>query len=166
MITSGATSALAKDILSLQPIYVPAAITVTAMQIRTTVAGSASSVARLGIYSTTAAFGAGALVLDAGTVALDGGTGIKTKAGLSQVLTSGWYFLALLHDSATTPTLVDYRHHPIAGTLWRGHETGNPLLLDLSAAQAYGSLPDPTPTPTLNFSTGYGIRSTITLRWT
>jgi hypothetical protein len=166
--TGGSTTVWGLDNMFIQPIYVPATITVTAMQVRLSEAGTAGSVARLGIFNTTSALaGGGNRVLDAGTVAADS-TGVKTITGLSQVLTAGWYFLVMVHNSAANPTFVHYLYHNAAnGSMWRGHDLSSSGLDYINNTFTYAALAATAPaSPTSTYSNGYGTRAFIFLRWT
>jgi hypothetical protein len=106
-------------------------------------------------------------VFDAGTVAIDS-TGVKTITGLSQSLTAGWYYLVMAHNSAATPTWVYYSYHNAAnGTLWRGHDLTASGVDYLNNLLTYGALAATAPaSPTVTYSTNYGTRAFIFLRWT
>ena len=93
------------------PFWVPNAITVSQLLFEVTTGGDATSVYRLGIYADDGTGHPGALVLDAGTKAVNlGGSGIPgvvTIAGLSTALNPGVYWIVgVIQGSITTqPTL-------------------------------------------------------------
>lgn len=76
----------------LMPIWVPVDMTVDTIGINTNTT-AATSVVRLGIYDASASNRPDSLVLDAGTVDVSSGTGLKNIT-ISQALTKGLYYLA------------------------------------------------------------------------
>lgn len=87
----------------LTPIIVPRPVTATSIGIEVTGAGGAGSLARLAIY--TDRDGAPhELVLDAGTVAVDGAA--YQSAAISQVLQAGIYWLGLANKTVTSAATV------------------------------------------------------------
>lgn len=85
------------------PILVPHPVTVTSIGIEVTIAGGAGSLARLAIY-TDRESKPDELVIDAGTVAVDG-TGYQS-AVISQVLKAGPYWTALANKSVTSGATI------------------------------------------------------------
>lgn len=169
VLLAGSTMAWGNNNLKVEPFYVPVTITLTGMQVRVTTAGTASSVARLGVYASDRNWsGGGALVLDAGTVAVDS-TGVKNLTGLSQSLTPGWYWAVLLNNAASAPEFVYYLVHPAGvggGTVWRGHDPTASGLSYQNGTQTYGALPSTLPSTSPTYSTENGHRSFIFLSWT
>lgn len=80
--------------------------TFVAIGFNVTVIGSTGGTVRLGIYADNGSGYPGALVLDAGTVAVATGTGAKTIT-ISQTLTPGLYWLVAAPQGGTTqPTIT------------------------------------------------------------
>lgn len=91
-------------------------ITVTALTIHVTTAGTALSTARLGIFSHPGgniASQTATRVLDAGTVAIDS-TGTKTIGSLTQDLDPGLYLAVINHNSVTALGVRRYNLSDIA----------------------------------------------------
>lgn len=114
-------------------------------------AGGAGTKARLGIYRVTSALLPGALIVDAGEVAVDA-TGNRTSPAISVWLTRGWYYLAFVSDGAPT----------VWGNSSHVHWVLSPLGLLVPAnypysggyaAHVYAALPDPCPALTLTAPT-------------
>lgn len=133
------------------PIYVARTIIYDRIGIQVNIA-VAASLARLGIYDPNAAGTApGALVLDAGTVST-ATTGIK-EITISQSLTPGFYFLAIVRDAEAAVRVrgVDGGNEifsvPVSGkSLSTG--TGQNLVIGLTVGRAgdvAGGLADPAP---------------------
>jgi hypothetical protein len=106
-VTSPATTVSASTrgdaILYLTPIYIPRAVILDRIAIETTVAGSAGSVIRLGIYAANEYGAPGALVLDAGTVDATAAPGVL-EAATDVRAGPGLYYLAAASQGApTTP---------------------------------------------------------------
>lgn len=97
-------TAFGKDTIRFTPFQIPKKVTVTKVAFNVTVAGDASTTARVAIYSphATTKF-PGSLLVDFGTIAIDS-TGVK-EYSISQVLDPGIYWLAINHNSTTSPTL-------------------------------------------------------------
>lgn len=102
-------------------------------------AGGGGETARLGIYQVGADGLPGALVLDAGTVAVDG-TGDK-EIIISQALAPGWYFVALLSDSSTAK--IETMNLAQANRMFGGNGPGSQRLGYVQRTQTFGALPDP-----------------------
>lgn len=133
---AGTTYVIAQNTLYGSLVYIPSAITITKLSINVGV-GQAGKSARLGIYANSSGV-PGALLLDAGTVALDT-TGVKEITGLSKALTGGtWYFFTVLSDStsATAAGPSAYTSQSFLGDVTVG--TG---AAGFTASQAYGALP-------------------------
>lgn len=98
------TNATTANRIYYEPIFVEAACTIDSLLVEVTVAGAASTTARLGIYQADTNRQPGARILDAGTVAVDS-TGVKTIS-ISQNLARGLYILAFQSDGAPTIRVV------------------------------------------------------------
>jgi hypothetical protein len=120
------------------PIFISQNCTATVMatDVETLVA---SSNARMGIYNDSAGL-PGTLLLDAGTVATTS-VGTKTITGLSQALTPGQYWLAVIYDH--TPGVKSHNTNGLLPTLGSSNTIG-PSSTNygaVSMAQTYGALP-------------------------
>lgn len=136
------TNAITADILYALPIKIPNTGDVTAdrISIDVTSAAGGGSLARLGIYQNSNGV-PGALLLDAGTVAVDG-TGAQ-EASISQVLSADkWYWLALVSDS--TPTLRSSLNARLNAS-YMGYTRPNlPLkITGYTVSHSFAALPDP-----------------------
>ncbi len=119
------------------PILVARDMTLDRLAIKVITAGAAGTKARLGIYANGTNLYPGALVLDAGEVAVDT-TGIKTIA-INQALTKGLHWMAYVSDG--TPTLILASRFPTP----LGIESGG-LIYPLHfwrVTYTYATLPDP-----------------------
>lgn len=92
----------------LMPIIVPQMVTVTSIGIEVATAGGAGSLMRLAIYTNRDTY-PDELVIDAGTVAVDG-TGYQSIV-ISQVLKAGPYWTACANKTVTTSAIV--RAYPV-----------------------------------------------------
>lgn len=102
---AGFTAAPASDgVFRAVPLYVPnvAGVTVAAIGLEVTVAGTASAM-RLGLYKTTDEGVPSSLIVDGGSVATTG-TGFLS-ASLSQYLAQGWYYMMSAHSGTVMPTV-------------------------------------------------------------
>lgn len=97
-LTTGAT----KNNLYAIPFLIPAPITITAIGVETTIAASAGSLARLGVYKTDDDnWYPHVLVLDAGTIAIDAAAGFQSVS-ISLEIESGWHWFCLAQDNPAT----------------------------------------------------------------
>lgn len=134
--TTTATQAITANVVRYCPIYVVTQITIDQLAIEVTSAGAGSTTARLGIYQMGTDGQPGSLVVDAGTVAVDG-NGVKTVS-VNTILTPGRYLTALNSDGA--PTLRAVR----GGGYLMGYNTALGATPGISApngAQTYGTFP-------------------------
>ena len=102
-------------------------------------AGGGGELARLGLYSLGTDGLPGALMLDAGTVAVDG-TGDK-EIVISHTLAPGWYFVALLSDSSTAK--VETMNLNVSNRMFGGSTPAGQRLAYVQRSQTFGALPDP-----------------------
>jgi hypothetical protein len=135
--SSASTLALAQNIIRYMPIVVVTPITLDQLAIEVTSAGSAGTVARLGIYSANTDWQPTNLVVDAGTVAIDS-LGVKTAA-INTLLQPGRYLLALNCNGA--PTL----RTRVGGGRYGGFPAalGTAFTGTLQKASAFGVFGDP-----------------------
>ena len=105
---------------------------------------SPTGTARLGIYADSAG-SPGALLLDAGEVAL--GSGWISISGLSLEVTAGTYYWLAYKQSAANGTRRD---------------TGGPADSNVWLSAGYGALPDPFGTPAGSDANRYVMRATVT----
>lgn len=109
-----------RDVLRLYPIIISKTTTFTKIGVKITVAGTAGSVMRLGIYRSSNNIPTD-LVVDAGTVASDS-TGLLSIS-VNVTLTAGLYFLAQNNNSAANITAVIATAAGVISPL--GHSTTN-----------------------------------------
>ncbi len=137
-ITGGGASAIAANRLYAMPCHVSRDLTADRIATQVTSAGGAGTVIRLGIYSDTGANAPGALLIDAGTVAADGATGVKAVT-ISQALTQALYWLAFISDGTPQLKYWDYAYSPLG---WAGTDFGLSSVLGMAYnAMAYAALP-------------------------
>lgn len=146
------------------PIWVEEATTYIRIGIRVTGAGAGGTLARLGIYEWSAGL-PGALVLDAGTVAVDAAPA-NVEIIIAEALTRGYYFLAFVSDG--TPTLqglgvASAIKTPVAGLAVTAGATLDLVIPRVAgrAGDVAGGLADPAPAPT---STQSALLATVWLR--
>ncbi len=125
------------------------AMTFDRIAIDVEVPASSGKLARLGIYGVGTNLAPGALLLDAGTVAIDS-TGVKAIT-ISRAFTSGLYFTALVCNEAFQMRCVVISAIP---RIYYGlKETDFSYCYVTSyAASAYGALPNPFPAITIDAS--------------
>lgn len=109
-ITLTTTGGLSKDLIHAVPLIITDPCTIDRLGIEITVAGTASSLSRIGIYNDNGNTGPGTLLVDAGTIANDSAT-LQLKT-INQNLVPGLYWLAFVMNSNSSPT---FRTVPIAG---------------------------------------------------
>lgn len=134
--TATATQVIAANIVRYCPILVVTPITIDQLMIEVTGAGAGGTTARLGIYVADTSWQPGALIVDAGTVAVDS-LGVKA-AGVGVTLQPGRYLTALNSDGA--PTLRVVR----GGGMYTGFNVAlgaTPGISSPNVAQAYGVFP-------------------------
>ena len=84
------------------PVLLDQDITITRMAVNVTAAGPVGTLCRLGIYSNNSANNQPlTLLVDAGTVALDGANGARPTAVISLALTKGLYWFAYFSNAAS-----------------------------------------------------------------
>ncbi len=138
------------------PWYSPIDVTVTdlAIEIDTPQGGKS---ARLGIYIAGSDSLPGELLLDAGTVTIDG-NGVRAVTGLTQVLVGGTlYWLAFVSNAtgAGTGVFIEAMQNPGSGqvSLPLGYGAADwkffGIYQSVYRAFTYGALPTPFSTPTL-----------------
>lgn len=128
----------------------------TADRIGIDVQSSAAGSVRLGIYNSSGG-APSSLLLDAGTVSVST-TGQKNIT-ISQALSPGMYFLALVSDVA--PTIAGIDETEMLWSYGLQSQVGSTQLNRISASHTYAALPDPFPSITLD--TGNNAR--ISLRF-
>ena len=106
---ANSTVSLAKDVIHYMPFIVPSTQTVILIACEVTTFGTASAVARLGIFDSITNTSSiyhmqpNNVVADCGTVAIDS-NGVKSIGSLSITLTPGLYFLTINHNSTAATT--------------------------------------------------------------
>ena len=120
------------------PFFLARAVTIDRLGLAIVTVEAGKSV-RLGIYASLATQKPGALILDAGVVSVAAGNFVEI-VGLSQSLTKGLYFLAMLSDCTgvfETKTLtLAWAQLEVAGSNYGAFRAW-------FIAQGYGALPDP-----------------------
>lgn len=155
--TSGTTSALAPaGVLEAHPVYLQAG---NYDRIAMYVATPAVSTYRLGVYPNNAATykpDGQSLILDAGTLNMNAGTGIQQITVTLAIPTSGIYWLAVLCDSYTAkPSIVGWAGNsgvvpnlPYFGSIVYGGILGRSLFGVSASSGATGAMPTTFPTTT------------------
>jgi hypothetical protein len=148
-------SLLTANRLYLTPLMVPAAVTVDRIGVQVTAAAATTNV-RLGIYGDFSAAGSAALLLDAGTV--DSSTTGGKELTISQALSAGWSWLAVISNGAPQVNSVSgwfgpnvHSHSSIGGTAtdagWVKDGTGGytalPSTFTIAGATSFTSAPVP-----------------------
>lgn len=106
-----ATGGLTKDLQWGVPFIVTNDCVMDRLGIEITIAGTAGSLSRLGIYNDNGNNSPSTLLLDAGTVANDSAT--LQLITINQALPAGLYWLSFVMNSNASPT---FRTVPVAGT--------------------------------------------------
>ncbi len=103
------SSSLGNSTVRVAAWVVTSAVTISAFNAETTVAGETGSVFRIGAWKSDGSGGApGTLLIDAGTIPADGSTGVKEVAlGSNLSVTPGLYWIggAIQNASTTPPTM-------------------------------------------------------------
>ena len=169
------TKQLGANQIYYMPFVVFNAITVTEISAWVINAATAGAKNRLSIYKANQDGTPGALVLDAGEIAVSS-TGIKKITGLSQTLTSGLYLLRIHTDgSATQPTYVYYSgYSTLGGSGYFYYESGG-VILEADYTQNAGRTYAVAETPGQSVSPSFGaavdswsgqIRYYALMKWT
>lgn len=133
-------SALGADRITAHPFIVARALTIDRLAIEVTVAGAGGTKARLGIYADGVDTYPGALVLDAGLVAVDAIAIVA--ATIDQSLTKGLYWLVCVSDG--TPTLRYLRPaYSLGGFAAANWDVANLHQGWLKNGVGFGALADP-----------------------
>lgn len=143
------TVSLALNVIRYLPIVLSNQMTIDRFSMEVTTAGTASAVARLGIYASSNNLPTD-LILDAGEIAVDS-TGVKT-INVNQLLAPGLYFMAFNHNSAAS---VSFRSNTgtAAPPVWgypSSPGTGSAITMT-TVSDTYGGgyvLPNPAINPT------------------
>ena len=155
--TSGTTSALSPaGVLKAHPVYLQAG---NYDRIAMYVATAAVSTYRLGVYPNNAATykpDGQSLILDAGTLDMNAGTGIQQVTVTLTIPTSGIYWLAVLCDSYTAkPSIVGWAGNqgvvpnvPYFGSIVFGSVAGRSPFGVSATSVATGAMPTTFPTST------------------
>jgi hypothetical protein len=94
------TSATATGTMHATPKFIAASVTLDRLGAEVTTVGEAGSKVRLGIYADDGTYRPGALVLDAGTI--NGDSNTVQSLTVSQALTRGWYWFAMVNQVVVT----------------------------------------------------------------
>lgn len=102
---SGSTIAISANTIYYLPIFVETTTTIDQLAAEITTAAAAGKLLRLGLYRADTDWNVSTLVVDGGTVAADGSTGVRTFS-VSAVLAPGRYFIAVTSDGGPTLRLL------------------------------------------------------------
>jgi hypothetical protein len=112
-------------------VYVPKSANYTTFTCIVSVAGSASSLGKMALYTINAADALpNALVCESGTFAADS-TGIKQPTMASTFVSEGWYYMAIGTNSTTNMNFTGDAMTSLRGK-FAGSAGAAPLLLDFS----------------------------------
>ena len=135
-----ATIVVADKIYATCPLLVARPMTIDRLACKVQVAGAAGKKARIGIYRDGTNCYPGALLLDAGEIAVDS-TGVKAVT-INQALTRGLYWMAFISDG--TPQMIhEYNSASPLGV--RESDLSYRYHMIYKDAVGYGALPDPFP---------------------
>ncbi|KKK64549.1 hypothetical protein LCGC14_2983100, partial [marine sediment metagenome] len=136
---ANSTLAITADRLYALPCSITRPMTLDRLAFEVTGAGAGGTAARLGIYDDDGAGYPGALVVDAGTVLVDG-VGVKAIT-INQAIEPGLYWLGLVSDG--TPTIR--AHQLTTWSQWIGVNVGNLSTTNWGwfVAHVFAALPDP-----------------------
>lgn len=135
-ISSVGTVAQAANFVRYFPIKLETVMAFDQLVCEVTGAGAGGTTARMGIYHRDKDWVPGDLIVDGGTVAVDG-TGVKT-ASISVILGPGRYYLCWNTDG--TPTVRSVRGFPPNGHLLPTLGA-SPIVISLRGTQTYGAFP-------------------------
>jgi hypothetical protein len=123
-------------------VYVPKPANYTTFTCIVAVAGSASSLGKMALYTINAADALpNALVCESGTFAADS-TGIKQPTMASRFVSEGWYYMAIGTNSTTNMNFVGDAMTSLRGR-FAGSAGTNPVLLDYSSKLYADLWPNP-----------------------
>jgi hypothetical protein len=101
---------------------------------------AATSVARIGIYNDSGSCVPGALLLDAGTIAIDSGGAVAKEITISQALSAGLYWLVFVVQVTGTASI--FANGPSGGFFYGGGTAGATSNMDgFSVSGVTGALP-------------------------
>ena len=135
------TMALAASRMYFTPIYVPKAITVDRIGINVSANSGAGEACRLGIYESGADGMPGALLLDAGEVAVTTNGGKEIT--ISQALSADTVYWLALFTNAAASFNITCKGTVNAVPYWIANLTDAAYIIQLYRDTTYGALPDP-----------------------
>jgi hypothetical protein len=150
---SNVTSTRGGNFIIYMPFVVVKTITIDRLGVEITSAGTAGSVLRLGVYSSTTDNMPNALLLDAGTVNANSATFQALSVSLQ--LQPGLYFFAYNHNSAVSPTFRVLNAGASPNVLGFSSAGGADMALMFGKAETYGvgyTLPNPATVPDSYFT--------------
>ena len=140
------TSTRSDGVLYASPVYIPRICILDRIGMEVTVAGSANSVLRLGVYASNSYGQPGARMLDAGTI--DGTSATYQEIAIALTIPSpGWYWVAAAPQGSPSPTQPTMRVST-GNTAGMGWSTAS-VISSGSGSTGYnnnsvaGALPDP-----------------------
>ena len=137
---AGGGFGFAPNFLSACPLFLPATVTIDALGINISSAGSAGSLYRLGIYAPRYDGRPGALLVDTGNLPLDV-TGDRITAITPLVLGPGWIWLARNASATHSAGFLSGNSSPAVAFNGQTSLDVTTFAIDLSRAQTFGTLP-------------------------
>jgi hypothetical protein len=135
------------------PIYIRQTKAYTTFSVYVTVAGTASSVGKIALYSINSSAAPDQLICESGTFATDS-IGVKQPTMASTIVNDGWYYAALATNSAASVTFYACSFVEIRAFISGSVSGSTPILLDYST-KTYASLWPSTWSGTDNYSGAY-----------
>jgi len=136
--STSATIVVADKIYATSPLLVARPMTIDRLAVNVKVAGTAGKKARIGIYQNGTNCYPGALLLDAGEIAVDS-TGVKAVT-INQALPKGLYWMAFISDG--TPEMIHAYNAPSPLGV-RESALSYKYHMIYKTSVGYGALPDP-----------------------
>lgn len=170
---SAGTAAVSTNRLQFQPFVANQTINITKMAVEVTTAGAASSVMRVGIFEDLGNFVLGALVVDAGTLAMDpGAVPALQVATINETLPPGRYIG--VHITNGSPTCRTYNGYVDGFPHMNGVASANSYAYSVylsgqsaTVAGGFGSIASGTAFDNVAFlNAGYNCTHIIRYQWT
>jgi hypothetical protein len=153
---TASTIALAKDQQRAMPFIVSKTITLDRIASEITIAGSAGSLVRLGIYDDVNGIPTN-LISDAGTIAGDSAT--FQSITINQTLSPGLYHLVSFHNSSSSITFRTIPSTSVSPVYGIPSTLGATTLAGtISATQTYGAMPNPFSTTAIAIQSSASVQ--------
>ena len=120
------------------PVYIRQTKSYTTYSVYVTVAGTASSVGKLALYSINSSAAPDQLICESGTFATDS-IGLKQPTMSSTIINDGWYYIALGTNSSAAVSFYGCTFSEVRGFVSGSVSGAQPALLDYSV-KTYASL--------------------------